>query len=118
MLALLVVAGAEDGEKKQEKRGVVGLEYGTLGGYGVGSGLAGYSGIGLLGYGGSKLAGLGLVPQPVAVAAPVPSPVLPPPPVYVPPHVIGASVHTTITKQVSTEGVTLCIIFLRIRAVF
>jgi hypothetical protein len=112
-LVLLVVVGAEDGKKKQEKRGLVGLAYGTLGGYGVGSGLAGYSGIGLsghggsglLGYGGIGLGGLGLAPPPVPVAAPAPSPVLPPPPVYALPHVIGASVHTTITKQVSI-GVT------------
>jgi len=100
----------------------VGLGYGTLGGYGVGSGLAGYSGIGLLGHGGSGLAGysgigllghggsvlggLGVAPPPGPVAAPAPSPILPPPHVYAPPHVIGTSVHTTITKQVST-GVTL-----------
>jgi hypothetical protein len=101
----------------------VGLNYGTLGGYGVGSGLAGYSGIGLAGYsgigllghgvgglagyGGGVLGGLGVAPPPGPVAAPVPSPVLPPPPLYAPSNVIGASVHTTITKQVSI-GVTLC----------
>jgi len=105
-LVLLVVAGAEYDGKKQAKRGLVGLGYGTLGGYGVGSGLAGYSGIGLLGHGGSLLGGLGVAPPPGPVAAPAPSPVLPPPQVYAPPHVIGTSIHTTITKQVST-GVTL-----------
>ena len=84
----------------------MGLGYGTLGGYGVGSGLAGYSGIGLLGHGGSVLGGLGVAPPPVPVAAPAPSPVLPPPQAYAPQHVIGTSVHTTITKQVST-AVTL-----------
>jgi hypothetical protein len=89
----------------------VGLGYGTLGGYGVGSGLAGYSGIGLLGYGGSGLGGLGVAPPPGPVAAPAPSPVLPPSHVYAPPHVIGTTVHTTITKQVST-GVTLGVGFL------
>jgi hypothetical protein len=110
-LVLLAVVGAEDGKekKKQEKRGVLGLGYGTLGGYGVGSGLTGYIGTGL--------AGLALPPVPVPVAAPASGPVLPPPPVYAPrppvyappppvyaqPHVIGASVYTTITKQVSTE---------------
>ena len=105
-LALLVVVGAEDNGKKQVKRGLVGLGYGTLGGYGVGSGLAGYSGIGLLGHGGSVLGGLGVAPPLGPVAAPAPSPVLPPPHVYAPSHVIGTSVHTTITKQVST-GVTV-----------
>jgi hypothetical protein len=93
----------------------VGLGYGTLGGYGVGSGLAGYGGIGLLGngvgglagYGGGVLGGLGVAPPPGPVAAPAPSPLLPPPPLYAPSNVIGATVHTTITKQVSI-GVTLC----------
>jgi hypothetical protein len=107
-LVLLVFVGAEDvKEKKQEKRGLLGLGYGTLGGYGVGSGLTGYTGNGL--------AGLALPPAPVPVAAHAPGPVLPPPPVYAPsapvlppppvyaPHLIGSSVYTTITKQVSTE---------------
>lgn len=89
---LLAAVGAEDGkEKKQEKRGLLGLGYGTLGGYGVGSGLTGYSGTGL--------AGLALPP----VVVPAPGPALPPPPVYAPSHVIGASVHTTITKQVGAQ---------------
>lgn len=109
-LVLLAVVGAEEGKaKKQEKRGLLGLGYGTLGGYGVGSGLTGYSG--------SGLANLALPPAPVPVAAPASAPLLPPPPVYAhpqpayahlppvypPSHVIGASVYTTITKQVSTQ---------------
>jgi hypothetical protein len=106
-LVLLAVVGAEDGkEKKQEKRGLLGLGYGTLGGYGVGSGLTGY--------GGSGLAGLALPPAHAPVAVPAPGPFLPPPPVYAPPqpvyappHVIGASVYTTITKQVSIN-ITHC----------
>jgi hypothetical protein len=96
-LLLLAAAGAEDGkEKKQEKRGVLGLGYGTLGGYGIGSGLTGYSGSGLAGF---------ALPPPLhaPVAVPASAPLLPPPPVYAPSHVIGASVHTTVTKQVSTD---------------
>jgi hypothetical protein len=95
-LVLLVIVGAEDRkEKKQEKRGLLGLGYGTLGGYGVGSGLAGYSGTGL--------AGLSLPPAPGPLLAPAHAPLLSPPPVYAPAHVIGSSIHTTITKQVSVE---------------
>jgi hypothetical protein len=102
LVLLLATAGAEDGkEKKQEKRGLLGLGYGALGGYGT---LGGYGvGSGLTGYSGSGLAGLALPPVPAPLALPAPGPVLPPPPVFAPPHLIGASVHTTITKQVSTE---------------
>jgi hypothetical protein len=92
LVLLLTTVGAEDGGKKQEKRGLLGLGYGTLGGYGIGSGLTGYSDTGLA--------------VPAHVAAPAPGPVLSPPPVYAPPHVIGASVHTTITKQVSKVSTT------------
>jgi hypothetical protein len=96
LLLLLAVVGAEDAkEKKHEKRGLLGLGYGTLGGYGVGSGLTGYSG--------SGLAALALPPAPVPVAVPASGPLVPPPPVYAPSHVIGTSVYTTVTKQVSTE---------------
>ncbi|KAJ9598901.1 hypothetical protein L9F63_026564, partial [Diploptera punctata] len=130
-LVLLSVATAED-SKKQDKRGLSDLGYGTLGGYAVGSGLTGYSGTGLAGLAVPAHAHLGpssaikTIPAPALGPAPVyaqpppayahpapayahPAPVYAhPAPVYAhpapvyrpaPAHIVGTSVHTTITKQ-------------------
>ena len=102
--------------KKHEKRGLADLGYGTLGGYSVGSGLTGYTGTGLAGLAIPAAAtrlgpssAIRTIPAPALGPAPVvahAAPVYRPAPVYAPPpplpaQIIGTSVHTTITKQVS-----------------